>query len=224
MKKSLFVFLTICAGLTKVCGQNPVLVYEEPRHKPVFINEFVRVIQARIKDKDTSLFHIHATPSAFVFMKKANYDNQVLGEGWTRPNYPKGYAWYSSFATGPSTHRVAALPKDEIFAYDVELLSNYNKSTSPGWKPFSNDTIFIADKAAGYRIKLSKENPKLEIDGRGPMVAILLTGQQLQIESQGTKQKVHLKETEYAYLLPKEKHTLSIKSDSPIEIILFEVR
>ena len=224
MKKSLFVFLTICVGLTKVCGQNPVPVYEEPRHTPVFINEFVRVIQARIKDKDTSLFHIHATPSAFVFVKKANYDNQVLGEGWTRPNYPKGYAWYSSFATGPSTHRVAALPKDEIFAYDVELLSSYHKSTSPGWKPFSNDTIFIADKAAGYRIKLSKENPKLEIEGRGPMVAILLTGQYLHIENEGTKQRVQLKETGYAYLPPKEKHKLRIKGDSPTEVILFEVR
>jgi len=224
MKKSFLVFLILCAVQIKVCGQKPVPVYEEPRHKPVLVNEFVRIILARIKDKDTSLFHIHATPSAFVFVKKANYDNQVLGEGWTRPNYPKGYAWYSSFATGPSTHRVAALPKDEIFAYDVELLSNYNKSSSTGWMPFSNDTIFIADKAAGYSIKLSKQNPKLEIDGRGPMVAILLTGQQLQIESQGTKQKVNLKETGYVYLPPKQKHKLSIKSDSPIEVILFEVR
>ena len=224
MKKSLFVFLTICAGLTKVCGQNPVPVYEEPRHRPVFTNEYVRIIQARIKNKDTSLFHIHATPSAFVFVKKANYDNQVLGEGWTRPNYPKGYAWYSSFAAGPSIHRVAALPNDEIFAYDVELLSSYNKTTSIGWTPFSKDTIFINEKGAGYRINLSKENPKLEINGRGPMVAILLTGQHLQIENEGSKQKLQIKETGYTYLSPKEKYKLKIKSDSPAEVILFEVR
>jgi hypothetical protein len=71
MKKTLFIFLMICAGLYKVCGQTPVPVYEEPRHKPVFTNNYLRVIQARIMDKDTSLYHIHATPSCFVFVKPA---------------------------------------------------------------------------------------------------------------------------------------------------------
>jgi hypothetical protein len=223
MKKSIFVFLSICAVLTKVCGQNPVPVYEEPRHKPVFTNEYVRVIQARIKNTDTSLFHIHATPSAFVFVKPAHYENQVLGEKWTTPNYPKGYAWYSSFANGPSTHRVAAHPNDEIFAYDVELLSNYAANKSAQWVPLVNDTIFISDKAAGYKITLSKDNPRLEIKQRGPIVAILLTGETLSIAGDNKKQ-IQLKETDYAYLAANEKHILKIDRNNPVEVIIFEVK
>ncbi|MEY3058696.1 MAG: hypothetical protein RL000_48 [Bacteroidota bacterium] len=223
MKKSIFVFLSICALLTKVCGQNPVPVYEEPRHKPVFTNEYVRIIQARIIDKDTSLFHIHATPSAFVFVKTAHYENQVLGENWTTPNYPKGYAWYSSFAGSPSIHRVAAHPNDEIFAYDVELLSNYLGNSSAKWNPLTKDTIFISDKAAGYRIQLSKQNPSFEIKERGPVVAILLSGERLSIASADKKQ-VQLKETDYAYLSENKKHVLKIDGDNPIEVIIFEVR
>ena len=223
MKKSIFIFLSICALLTNVCGQNPVPVYEEPRHKPVFINEYVRIIQARIKDKDTSLFHIHATPSAFVFVKPAHYENQVLGEKWTTPNYPKGYAWYSSFAGSPSTHRVAAHPKDEIFAYDVELLSNYASNTSAKWAPLIKDTIFISDKAAGYRVQLSKQNPSIEFKERGPIVAILLSGEKLSIVGPD-KKEINLKETDYAYLTENKKYILKIFEDNPIEVIIFEVR
>jgi hypothetical protein len=222
MKKTLFVFLMICAGLYKVCGQTPVPVFEEPRHKPVYTNDYLRIIQARIMDKDTSLYHIHATPSCFVFVKPANYDNQVLGEGWTHPSNPKGYAWYSSFASGPATHRVAARPHDEIFAYDIEILNPFNKINSSTWIPLSKDTIFIADKAAGYRIKLSKNNPSFEINERGPIVAILLNGNDLQIKSNGSR-KYALKETDYSYLAPNKKYKLESSSKTDIEIILFEV-
>ena len=223
MKKSIFVFLSICAVLTKVCGQNPVPVYEEPRHKPVFTNKYVRVIQARIKDKDTSLFHIHATPSAFVFVKPAHYENQVLGEKWTTPNYPKGYAWYASFAGGASTHRVAAHPHDEIFAYDVELLGSYDRKKLSKWTPLTKDTIFIAEKAAGYSVKLSKQNPRFEIKQRGPIVAILLSGESLSISGENNKQ-IQLKETEFAYLAENKKHTITIIGDKTAEVIIFEVR
>lgn len=223
MKKTLFVFLMICAGLYKVCGQTPVPVYEEPRHKPVFTNNYLRIIQARIMDKDTSLYHIHATPSCFVFVKPANYDNQVLGEGWSHPNNPKGYAWYSSFAAGPAIHRVAARPHDEIFAYDVEILNPFNKKHSSNWSPLSKDTIFIADKAAGYRINLSKKNPIFEINERGPVVAILLNGTNLQIKSNGSRKSI-IKETDYSYLSPNKKHKLELIGETDIEIVLFEVK
>lgn len=222
MKKTLFVFLITCAGLGKLCGQTAVPVYEEPRHKPVFTNEYVRVIRAIIKNQDTSLFHIHATPSAFVFVKPAHYDNQVMGGNWTTPNYAKGYAWYSSFAAGPSTHRVAAHPNDQVFAYDVELLSRYHKDDN-NWQPLSGDTIFIADKAAGYRITLSKENPRFEIKSRGPIVAILLTGNGIRIQSTENK-PVSIKETEYAYLTHNKKHIIQQEGQDPVEVILFEVR
>lgn len=222
MKKTLFVFLITCAGLGKLCGQTAVPVYEEPRHKPVFTNEYVRIIRAIIKDQDTSLFHIHATPSAFVFVKPAHYDNQVMGENWTTPNYTKGYAWYSSFAAGPSTHRVAAHPHSEVFAYDVELLNRYNKDDKK-WLPLSNDTIFIADKAAGYRITLNKEKPTFEISSRGPIVAILLTGNEIRIESTNEK-PVTIKETDYLYLTHNKRHIIQHKGQDPVDVILFEVR
>lgn len=221
MKKTLFVFLITCAGLGKLCGQTAVPVYEEPRHKPVFTNEYVRIIRAIIKDQDTSLFHIHAIPSAFVFVKPAHYDNQVMGENWTTPNYAKGYAWYSSFVAGPSTHRVAAHPQSEVFAYDVELLNRYNKDDKK-WQPLSADTIFIADKAAGYRITLSKEKSSFVIENRGPLVAILLTGNEVSIAS--NDRNLSLKETDYAYLSHNKKHIIQHQGQDDVEVILFEVR
>ena len=222
MKKTLLVFLITCAGLGKLCGQTVVPVYEEPRHKPVFLNEYVRIIRAIIKNQDTSLFHTHATPSAFVFVKPAHYDNQVLGEKWTTPNFAKGYSWYSSFAAGPSTHRVAAHPESEVFADDVELLNSYSKNDDK-WMPLSNDTIFIADKVAGYRITLHKEKPTFEISPRGPIVAILLSGNKINIESSDNK-PLSINESEYTYLIHNTRHTIRLQGQDPVEVILFEVR
>ena len=120
MKKRILNFLVTSFLLVNISFcQKIVPVFQEPRHNPVLLNKYLRVIEAQIENSDSSFFHVHAAPSAFVFLTDVVYDNQVLNLGWTKATSKKGHAWYSSFSDGPSTHRVAAPADGRIHAYDV---------------------------------------------------------------------------------------------------------
>jgi quercetin dioxygenase-like cupin family protein len=48
-----------------------VQVREEPRHRPVLENKYIRLLDVWLPPGDTTLFHIHSTPSVFVILSGA---------------------------------------------------------------------------------------------------------------------------------------------------------
>ena len=48
--------------------QAQVPVREEPHHKPVLENNYVRLLDVHLNAGDTTQYHIHATPSVIVFI------------------------------------------------------------------------------------------------------------------------------------------------------------
>ena len=56
-----------------------VPVRNEPHHKVVLENEFVRLIDVHIPSHDTTLTHIHAAPSVIVFLSKTTIGTQIVG-------------------------------------------------------------------------------------------------------------------------------------------------
>ena len=77
MKKRILNFLVTSILLVNISFcQKIVPVFQEPRHNPVLFNKYLRVIEAQIENSDTRLFHVHAAPSAFVFLTDVVYDNQ----------------------------------------------------------------------------------------------------------------------------------------------------
>ena len=55
-----------------------VPVREEPHHKPVLENDYVRLLDVHIKPGDTTLYHIHAAPSVIVHITKSTIGIQVM--------------------------------------------------------------------------------------------------------------------------------------------------
>lgn len=225
MKKRILNFLVTSFLLVNISFcQKIVPVFQEPLHNPVMFNKYLRVIEAQIENADSSLFHVHAAPSAFLFLTDVVYDNQVLDQEWTKMTSKKGHAWYSSFSTGPSTHRVAA-PKDgRIHAYDVEILGKWAIVDRPDWKPMALDTIFVSDKCVGYRLELSDNNNSFSFSGRGPTVAILVSGELVQISQPDTRVEIGIEETDYGYIRPGYGCTIRMKEGEKASLVLFEVR
>ncbi len=198
MKKRILNFLITSFLLVNISFcQKIVPVYQEPLHNPVLRNKYIRVIEAQIENGDSSLFHVHDTPSAFLMLTDAVYDNQVLNQGWTKATSKKGHAWYSSFANGPSTHRVAAPADGRLHAYDVEILSKWAIIDLPNWKPMALDTIFVSDKCVGYRLELNSKNPTFSFSGRGPTIAIVVAGELVQISQPDTRVEIGMEEADY---------------------------
>src|SRR5665811_1199179 len=89
---------------TKVKAQIPVR--EEPRHHPVLQNKYIRLLDVWIPPGDTTLFHIHATPSLFIELSNGAIGSQIKGAGWVSEEANEGKTWYRSFIHDTLVHRV----------------------------------------------------------------------------------------------------------------------
>lgn len=224
-KRFLIIFFLLIGFYSfELRAQQIVPVYKEPRHQQVFLNQYVRVINAFIEDGDTSLYHIHASPSAFVMVREVSYRNQVLGKDWTTMSFKQGQSWFSSFSEGPATHRVGAPKGVSLHAFDVEILGGYEKGNPTAWKPLTQDTSFVNSACAGYRIELTKENPVFSFSPRGPMVAVLIKGELIQISQPDTRVHVDVEAENYGYIHPGFSGKISLKEGESASMVVFEVR
>ena len=219
-----FLTFTMFICIEKTLAQKIVPVREEPRHVPVLTNKYIRVISAEIGDGDTSLFHIHETPSAFIFLTDVNYDNQVLNTPWQKMDSKKGYAWYTSYQTGGVTHRVGVPHNLRLHAYDIELLSKYAITENPAWERLPYDTAFVSDRCVAYKIELTNENPTIQFSGRGPIIAIMVSGEEVTITQPETRVKIGLEEEDYGYIRPVYPCTIKINGGDKATLVLFEIR
>ncbi len=90
-------------------AQSPVPVYREPRHRLVWEEGPVRVLDVQIAPGDTTLFHIHDTPILYVRVAVSPVAVQVLGADWANDSsrfYPGAINSDTSYALKPVTHRV----------------------------------------------------------------------------------------------------------------------
>ncbi|HLO37062.1 MAG TPA: hypothetical protein VK173_01090, partial [Lacibacter sp.] len=84
-----------------------VQVSKEPLHKKVLENKYIRLLDVWIKPGDTSLFHIHSTPSVFLIFTTTTYAAQEKNKDWTTAKVTPGFSWYRSFYKDTQVHRVA---------------------------------------------------------------------------------------------------------------------
>lgn len=124
--------LACSVALSASAADKPVPVQEEPMHKTVFENEYLRVIDVRIPPGETSLYHIHVVPSVIVYLTQSTNRS----ESWpdqtilTRDISP-GQSRYAPYDEKPLTHRVTNTGTGLFRVYDIELLKKPSTATLP---------------------------------------------------------------------------------------------
>ncbi len=91
-------------------AQSPVPVHREPRHRLVWEEGPVRVLDVQIPPGDTTLFHVHDTPMLYVRVAVSPIDVQRFGADWAHDRsrfYPGAINSDTSYAFQSVTHRVA---------------------------------------------------------------------------------------------------------------------
>jgi len=90
-----------------------VAIEQEPRHKPVFKEGTVRILDVRIPPGDVTLYHTHDTAILYVPISVSPTDSQILGQEWlgVKPGDRSRFegvavATDTSYALRPVTHRV----------------------------------------------------------------------------------------------------------------------
>ena len=134
-------------------GQDRVVpVYEEPRHRQVFQSGTTRILDLVVLPGDTSLFHTHTDPIAYVNLSSGALRTQELGKDWSQPGGrggaraggPAGPAAApagpvptvrvtstTSYAQSPVTHRITNTGTTTVHALVVVNQTKGTETTTP---------------------------------------------------------------------------------------------
>lgn len=163
-----------------------VLVHEEPRHRPVFENKEIRILNVLVAPGDTSQYHMHTTPSFFVRLSNTITGSQVQGEAKKAGKAQIGEIRFENLAPPNNRiHRVWNADKDTFHVMDVELLMkksvfNQKPLTLPNLK-LEIDTNWVR----AYRLNLLKGNNFKTKNKKQSLVLISLNDPSLEIRHNG---------------------------------------
>lgn len=101
----------------------PVPVREEPCHRVVFENDYVRVIDVHVPPGVTTLYHIHSIPSVVVELTNSSIISQEFGQPPPAPRkVAPGETRYAPYDVTPLTHRVTNQGTEVFHVMDIELV------------------------------------------------------------------------------------------------------
>jgi hypothetical protein len=120
--KLLPVYLILCALVFGISLVAQVPVREEPHHKVVLENQYIRLIDVHITPNDTTLTHIHETSSAIVFLTKSIIGTQIVGEKPVISEVKPGQTSYAAYGEKKIIHRVWNQGAGIFHVMDIELV------------------------------------------------------------------------------------------------------
>jgi hypothetical protein len=216
---AMLILLAITLYSSAVIAQ--VQVRKEPRHKNALENKYVRLLDVKIQPGDTSLFHIHSTPSVFLHYTNTVVCSQINGRKWETAKNTEGNASYRSFVNDTLVHRVSNCDTVPFHVTDVELLSSYKPAKKLQPLPFA--LLFENEKLIAYRLTAGVFNNQI-IESRGPMIAQMVAGSEVIIHNKKRKELSKLKAGKYLYIKPGSKFYFSATRDKEINMVLFEIK
>ena len=201
--------------------QAQVQVRNEPRHKNVIENEYFRVLDVNIAPHDSSLQHIHSTPSVILLFTNTITAEQLKGHDWVKGKSTAGSAFYRDFSKDTVIHKVANWDTVPFHVTDIELLSAYEPNS--GRKPLPFNVLFDGEKAFAYRLTDSSMN-KQTINNRGPMIAGLVAGDDIILHDTKSNKSTTIKVGKETYIAPGTFFYLTKTGTKEINLVLFEIK
>ena len=220
MNKRQFIILFVLLAMPLI-AISQVQVRLEPRHKNVFENKYLRLLDVHIAPGDTTLFHIHSTPSFFLTLTNTKVGVQIKGQELTTSQNVAGESWYQSFLNDTLIHRVTNCNTVPFHVTDMEILAPYNNSRKI--KPLPFDLLLENKKVLAYGINRSSVDRKV-IRKRGPIIAQLVEGDKILVHDEKTKEIKVIKQGGYLYIKPESSFYFTSPSDEKINLVLLEIK
>jgi len=157
-------------------GQDRVVpVYEEPRHRQIFKAGTTRILELIVLPGDTSLFHSHEDPIAYINLSGSTLRTQELGKEWSQGGGRGGaraagagaavappaapvpavrVTSTTSYAQTPATHRIANTGTGIVHALVVVNQTTGTDATSPKDAGFEGTPELTNNWFRAYRFAL----------------------------------------------------------------------
>jgi hypothetical protein len=215
------VLLLSVIAIISPAASSQVPVSEEPLHKPVLKNKYIRLLDVWLQPGDTTQFHIHATPSLFVHLSSAETASQIKGEEWVKGRAVPGEAWFRSFTPDTLIHRVANVDTRVFHVNDIEIVSAFDTSKKT-IKPLPFPVLFENEWATAYKLTNQNINGKI-VRSRGPLIVELATGSRVMFNDTNTLHPREIKTGEYFYVEPGTSFYFNSATGN-IKMIVFEIK
>jgi quercetin dioxygenase-like cupin family protein len=160
-------------------GQDRIVpVYEEPRHRQVFRSGTTRILELIVLPGDTSLFHSHEDPIAYINLSAGTLRTQELGKEWSQGGGRGGargagaasaagaapspatsvpavrVTSTTSYAQTPATHRIANVGTGTVHALVVVNQTKGTDATTPKDAGFEGSPELTNNWFRVYRFSL----------------------------------------------------------------------
>src|SRR6187401_2068993 len=215
MRKCLLLISALCSMIL-VSAQ--VQVRNEPRHHNVFENEFIRVLDVHLGPGDTTMYHLHNTPSVFITLANVKVGSQLTGQQPQKGANLSGLIMYDAIAT-PRIHRVWNDDTSWFHVMDIELIAGQPKNNieliDASDLKLNDDeliTLFNEKLVIGYKMRFSKgQTMKLPVSRSGYLL-VSMGNALVDITLDGTIQHRNMKAGHYVWLDGKVATTITSNS------------
>jgi hypothetical protein len=201
--------------------QGQVPVHQEPFHRPVFENGEVRILDVVIAPGDTSLYHLHSTPSVFIFLSSTATGTQLQGKAPVSMKFNTGTILFEDLgAPNTRVHRVWNIDRQDLHVIDVELLSNDTGFRSPPLQyKLEVDTPWVR----AYRVVLEKDKELILKGKKNPFILVSVEAAPVEVKQAGKYQPQMLKKGSYFDVKRKQSFNLKNTSADPVLLVLLEL-
>jgi hypothetical protein len=220
LKNKIFAILAAALAGTLVLSAQ-VQVSKEPLHKKVLENKYIRLLNVWLQPGDTTQFHVHSTPSLFLHFSDVTITTQVIGGEWLKEQTIPGKAIYRTFFPDSMVHRVSNIDTLPFHVTDAEILSSFKPGNPLRPLPFT--LLFENEKVFAYSVTKKNFSTGI-INGRGPMIAELVSGGSAYYEDIFTKRVTTISAGGYLFIEPGTSFCFKFKGKEKVNMIIFEIK
>ena len=195
-----------------------VPVFEEPRHKVVLLNDYIRLIDVHIPPHDTTLYHRHSTASAVVFLTKNTTGSQMMGGSPSVGQAIPGNTFFAGYGDKPISHRVWNQDESVYHVMDIEILK---RPDSVSCDPIKNPSLQLKWEEKPARMYSIHINGQESVDvnrSKCGHLLVVISG------SVQTSKKNPLNAADYIWFDPGMPITIHNAGKSSADCVLLEIR
>jgi hypothetical protein len=217
MRCSLLILLNLSFSIGL---QAQVPVHEEPRHKPVFTTAQMRALNVLLPPGDTTQYHLHNTPSLFLFLTSTTTGSQLQGGAPSTGRSTGGTILFENL-TPPHVriHRVWNIDTTTFHVMDIELLSNDSGFTTT---PLAGSQLQLAVDTPwvrAYKVMLESNKPFVLKKAAGNLFLVALAGGDVRLQGKHKQWK----EGDFVYIATGKPLTLQNDLQQPMQFALVEL-
>ena len=200
-----------------------VPVHQEPRHQPVYQDKNIRVLDVRMLPGDTSLYHVHTTPSLFIWFTRTSTGSQLAGGPASYGQSVPGRVLFENLAPPHTrTHRVWNTDTGTFHVMDVELLY-----PDPGFvqAPLQHPGLQLATDTSwvrAYRLRLEQGQTFQAGKRNYPLLLVALTAARIETRQKGKRSSGILKPGGFISVKARQTFYLMNPDETAAQFVLLE--